>query len=62
MQRRELRHKKLQQLLEVEGARAKKGVKGIEGESKEGRKSGEVHDVTSESSMDENRFREDRYP
>jgi len=46
----------------VEGARAKKGVKGIEGESKEGRKSGEVHDVTSESSMDENRFREDRYP
>ena len=57
--------KELQQLLEVERTRVKKegeGVKGIKGEGKGRRKSGEAHNVTSKSSVDEDRFRKGKHP
>ena len=62
VQRREPRCKELQQLLEVEGTGVKEGVEGIKGKDKGRRKSGEVHNATSKSSMDKDRLREDRHP
>ena len=65
MWRREPYRKKLRQLLEMEGTEVEKegeGIEGVEGESKRRRKSGEVHNATSESSVDENRPREDGHP
>ena len=41
--------------MEVERTRVEEGVEGAEGESKERGKSSEVYDVTSKSSMDEDR-------
>ena len=80
MQRGEPCCKKLQELLEVEGAelegrsegvektkdrgtdKESEGVEGDKGKGTERRKSGEAHNTTSESGMDESRPGKGRYP
>jgi len=57
-------HKRLRQLLEVEGTRSKEEVERAEGEASRRGKSSEAYNATSERSLDEDEDRngEDQHP